>query len=148
MNVMFYLKNTKYYVTIFLSYKTILVKIRKHAAKILQVLPMTFDRHERLVFNQIIFSKLVFKMCRLIATAKTGSSYLSMTVDSSKLPSRIFHTSCGIKIFNVRARVPATGNLLLMINENEVRNSAMQSRHNNVINLCLFTLRGASILTT
>ena len=59
-------------------------------------------------------------MHRLSNIAENSPVEVAVTLDSSRLTSSLFHVTCGVKICDVRARDPVSGELLLLVEENNV----------------------------
>ena len=92
-----------------------------------------FEDFEKLVFNQVQLLKLVLRMYRLSDIAENSPVEVAITLDGSKLTSSLFHVTCGIKICDVRTRDPISGELLLLVEENSVVKSTMQSRDHSIM---------------
>ena len=66
-------------------------------------------------------------MYRLSDIAKNSSAEVAITLDSSRLVSSLFYIVCDVKICDAYARDPVSRELLLLVEENSVVKSTIQS---------------------
>ena len=109
------------------SVKQCSYKLESHAREHFIDFAVNFGDNKKIVFNQVQFLKLVLRIHRLSDIAENLPTEVTITLDGSRSKISLFHIIFGVKIYDTCARDSVSRELLLLVEENSVVTSTIQS---------------------